>query len=185
MTVPSGVVCVCPARVALRRLQASPDAHTHTLAPPGGTSALLAQQGPEPGLWWRALTRPLPVQVGCKLSLVFFQYCIMANFYWLLVEGLYLHTLLAVIFAPGRRFRAYLLIGWGEDSPCLPGAPGSDLPTETLSAQKNLGLPRRKGVNTLMFGEPGNESESCSVVSDSLQPHGLHSPWNSPEYWSG
>ena len=25
-----------------------------------------------------------------------------------------------------------------------------------------------------------SETESCSVVSDSLQPHGLHSPWNSP-----
>ena len=25
-----------------------------------------------------------------------------------------------------------------------------------------------------------NESESCSVMSDSLQPHGLYSPWNSP-----
>ena len=24
------------------------------------------------------------------------------------------------------------------------------------------------------------ESESCSVVSDSLQPHGLYSLWNSP-----
>ena len=24
------------------------------------------------------------------------------------------------------------------------------------------------------------EGESCSVLSDSLQPHGLHSPWNSP-----
>ena len=24
------------------------------------------------------------------------------------------------------------------------------------------------------------ERESCSVVSDSLQPHGLYSPWNSP-----
>ena len=23
-------------------------------------------------------------------------------------------------------------------------------------------------------------SESCSVMSDSLQPHGLYSPWNSP-----
>ena len=26
----------------------------------------------------------------------------------------------------------------------------------------------------------GSESESCSVVSDSLQPHGLYSQWNSP-----
>ena len=25
-----------------------------------------------------------------------------------------------------------------------------------------------------------SESGSCSVVSDSLQPHGLHSPWNPP-----
>lgn len=60
------------------------------------------------------------VQVGCKASLVFFQYCIMANFYWLLAEGLYLHTLLMAIFSPSRRFAAYLLIGWGKDSlPCV------------------------------------------------------------------
>ena len=26
-----------------------------------------------------------------------------------------------------------------------------------------------------------SESEIHSVVSDSLQPHGLHSPWNSPQ----
>ena len=25
-----------------------------------------------------------------------------------------------------------------------------------------------------------SESESCSVMFDSLQPHGLYSPWNSP-----
>ena len=25
-----------------------------------------------------------------------------------------------------------------------------------------------------------SESESCSVLSDSLRPHGLYSPWNSP-----
>ena len=30
-----------------------------------------------------------------------------------------------------------------------------------------------------------SESESHSVVSDSLQPHGLHSPWNSPGQNSG
>ena len=28
-------------------------------------------------------------------------------------------------------------------------------------------------------------SESCSVVSDSLQPHGLYSPWNSPGWNTG
>ncbi|KAM4705379.1 vasoactive intestinal polypeptide receptor 2 [Rhinophrynus dorsalis] len=51
--------------------------------------------------------------IGCKVILVFLQYCVMANFYWLLVEGLYLHTLLVVIFSPNRHFTIYLLIGWG------------------------------------------------------------------------
>ncbi|KYO46922.1 vasoactive intestinal polypeptide receptor 2 isoform B [Alligator mississippiensis] len=51
--------------------------------------------------------------VGCKASLVFFQYCVMANFYWLLVEGLYLYVLLVVIFSPNRHFLIYLLMGWG------------------------------------------------------------------------
>lgn len=51
--------------------------------------------------------------VGCKASLVVFHYFIMANFFWLLVEGLYLHTLLMVIFSKNRHFVVYLLIGWG------------------------------------------------------------------------
>uniref|UniRef100_A0A8C9DSR9 Vasoactive intestinal peptide receptor 2 n=1 Tax=Prolemur simus TaxID=1328070 RepID=A0A8C9DSR9_PROSS len=57
--------------------------------------------------------------VGCKLSLVFFQYCTMANFYWLLAEGLYLHTLLVAMFSPGRCFLAYLLLGWGIPTVCV------------------------------------------------------------------
>ncbi|TWW73057.1 vasoactive intestinal polypeptide receptor 2-like isoform X1 [Takifugu flavidus] len=54
-----------------------------------------------------------PSLAGCKTSLVFFQYFIMANFFWLLVEGLYLHTLLVVIFSENRHFIVYLFIGWG------------------------------------------------------------------------
>uniref|UniRef100_A0A8C7KN52 Vasoactive intestinal peptide receptor 2 n=1 Tax=Oncorhynchus kisutch TaxID=8019 RepID=A0A8C7KN52_ONCKI len=55
----------------------------------------------------------LPSLIGCKASLVIFHYFIMANFFWLLVEGLYLHMLLIVIFSENRHFIVYLLIGWG------------------------------------------------------------------------
>ncbi|KAM9789352.1 vasoactive intestinal polypeptide receptor 2 [Neosynchiropus ocellatus] len=54
-----------------------------------------------------------PSLVGCKVSLVIFQYFIMANFFWLLVEGLYLHTLLVVFVSENRHFSFYALIGWG------------------------------------------------------------------------
>ncbi|XP_054599484.1 vasoactive intestinal polypeptide receptor 2 isoform X2 [Nothobranchius furzeri] len=54
-----------------------------------------------------------PSLVGCKASLVFFQYFIMANFFWLLVEGIYLHTLLVVIFSENQHFIIYMFIGWG------------------------------------------------------------------------
>ncbi|XP_078136847.1 vasoactive intestinal polypeptide receptor 2-like isoform X2 [Sander vitreus] len=54
-----------------------------------------------------------PSLVGCRASLVFFNYFIMANFFWLLVEGLYLHTLLLVIHSYSTRLSMYMLIGWG------------------------------------------------------------------------
>uniref|UniRef100_A0A672GCW1 Vasoactive intestinal peptide receptor 2 n=1 Tax=Salarias fasciatus TaxID=181472 RepID=A0A672GCW1_SALFA len=54
-----------------------------------------------------------PSLVGCKASLVFFHYFIMANFFWLLVEGLYLHFLLLVIRTYAVRLPVYMLIGWG------------------------------------------------------------------------
>ncbi|XP_068566361.1 vasoactive intestinal polypeptide receptor 2-like isoform X2 [Cebidichthys violaceus] len=54
-----------------------------------------------------------PSLVGCKTILVFFNYFIMANFFWLLVEGVYLHTLLLIIHSYSTHLSVYLLIGWG------------------------------------------------------------------------
>ncbi|XP_051992825.1 glucagon receptor-like isoform X3 [Xyrauchen texanus] len=51
---------------------------------------------------------------GCRAAMVMMQYSVMANNYWLLVEGLYLHSLLVTtVFSERNYFYIYLFIGWG------------------------------------------------------------------------
>ncbi|XP_059200824.1 pituitary adenylate cyclase-activating polypeptide type I receptor-like [Centropristis striata] len=54
---------------------------------------------------------------ACKSAVAFFQFSILANYFWLLVEGMYLQTLLALTFVSQRKyFWWYILIGWGLPS---------------------------------------------------------------------
>ena len=51
----------------------------------------------------------------CKAVMVLFHYCVMSNYFWLFIEGLYLFTLLVQTFFPERRyFYWYTVVGWGE-----------------------------------------------------------------------
>nr|XP_033788789.1 growth hormone-releasing hormone receptor [Geotrypetes seraphini] len=51
----------------------------------------------------------------CKVSIVFLNYFTMTNFKWLLVEALYLNSLLVSSFPHGRRYFWWLvLFGWGS-----------------------------------------------------------------------
>ncbi|KAM4689486.1 pituitary adenylate cyclase-activating polypeptide type I receptor [Discoglossus pictus] len=58
--------------------------------------------------------------VECKSVMVFFHYCVMSNYFWLFIEGLYLFTLLVETFFPERRyFYWYTIIGWGTPLICV------------------------------------------------------------------
>ncbi|XP_039082146.1 glucagon receptor isoform X1 [Hyaena hyaena] len=51
---------------------------------------------------------------GCRVAAVFMQYGVVANYCWLLAEGVYLYSLLGLAAFPDRScFALYLGIGWG------------------------------------------------------------------------
>ncbi|XP_047659499.1 glucagon receptor isoform X1 [Tachysurus fulvidraco] len=56
----------------------------------------------------------IKITAGCRVAMVMMQYSVIANNYWLLVEGLYLHSLLVItVFSERNYFYVYLCIGWG------------------------------------------------------------------------
>ncbi|XP_029013923.1 glucagon receptor isoform X2 [Betta splendens] len=56
----------------------------------------------------------IPAVSWCRAAMVMMQYSVMANNYWLLVEGIYLHSLLVItVFSERKYFYSYLAIGWG------------------------------------------------------------------------
>lgn len=57
----------------------------------------------------------LTLKLECRAVMIFFHYCVLSNYFWLFIEGLYLFTLLVETFFPEKRyFYWYIIIGWGE-----------------------------------------------------------------------
>uniref|UniRef100_A0A8B9MM77 G-protein coupled receptors family 2 profile 2 domain-containing protein n=1 Tax=Accipiter nisus TaxID=211598 RepID=A0A8B9MM77_9AVES len=66
-----------------------------------------------PSLHWDCLF--LLIVIICRTAQFFMHYFVGANYFWLLVEGIYLHTLLITAVLSGRRLlRTYIVIGWGK-----------------------------------------------------------------------
>lgn len=71
------------------------------------------------------LTRPGP-QVWCRCVTSVFNYFVVTNFFWMFVEGCYLHVAIARAYSTERlRTGLFLFIGWCESS-------GSKLPPSLL-----------------------------------------------------
>ncbi|XP_046732141.1 pituitary adenylate cyclase-activating polypeptide type I receptor-like [Silurus meridionalis] len=84
------------------------------------------EANPFPSKLWceRRSVRPLSytetLEVTCKSAVAFFQFSILANYFWLLVEGMYLQTLLVLTFVLQRKyFWWYIRTGWGVPSVVL------------------------------------------------------------------
>jgi hypothetical protein len=55
------------------------------------------------------------LQLLCKAIVAVFNYLLLATFFWKLVEGLYIHTIIVWTFsATSLRLWYYALIGWGK-----------------------------------------------------------------------
>ncbi|XP_058565711.1 gastric inhibitory polypeptide receptor isoform X1 [Neofelis nebulosa] len=73
---------------------------------------LLPPPGPYPGDQAPVLWKP--ALAACRTAQIVTQYCVGANYTWLLVEGVYLHSLLVLVGGPeGGHFRCYVFLGWG------------------------------------------------------------------------
>ncbi|TSK67220.1 Parathyroid hormone 2 receptor [Bagarius yarrelli] len=52
--------------------------------------------------------------VGCKITVLLFIYFLATNYYWILVEGLYLHSLIFMAFFSDSKYLwGFTLVGWG------------------------------------------------------------------------
>ncbi|NWW32410.1 PTH1R protein, partial [Panurus biarmicus] len=71
-------------------------------------------RGPWPGQRGHLARISLCPQVGCKVVVTLFLYFLATNHYWILVEGLYLHSLIFMAFLSNKNYLwVLIIIGWG------------------------------------------------------------------------
>ncbi|KAJ0016236.1 hypothetical protein NQD34_014526 [Periophthalmus magnuspinnatus] len=55
------------------------------------------------------------ISVLCKAARVCMEYCVFCNYLWLLVEAMFLHTLLfSAVLTKKRLLKSYMVLGWGR-----------------------------------------------------------------------
>lgn len=74
---------------------------------------LMYSQLPQDDQGWSSYASST-ISVLCKASRVCMEYCVFCNYLWLLVEAMFLHTLLfSAVLTRGRLLKSYMLLGWG------------------------------------------------------------------------
>lgn len=85
-------------------------------------------------------------QLSCKILHFFHQYMMACNYFWMLCEGIYLHTLIVVaVFTEEQHLRWYYLLGWGMYFFQLSFESPSPL-SVNLQSSSSLGLKKWSGV---------------------------------------
>lgn len=126
------------------------------------------------------------LQASCKLLMFAHLYLLSCNYFWMLCEGIYLHTLIVVaVFAEKQHLIWYYLLGWGEWSLFLTGKQANMLQQRCHSVL--IGLCR---ISTRSCGSSFSSSPwllqrqvRARVVFPSLTEHFLNVVWVGCFHW--
>lgn len=107
------------------------------------------------------------MQVGCKVVVTLFLYFLATNHYWILVEGLYLHSLIFMAFLSNKNYLwVLIIIGWGEFGPqpnTGAAEPSKELRHSQAAPMRAVELKPQMGLGCK------HRSQPCSSCVPSLQ----------------
>ncbi|XP_039509600.1 glucagon-like peptide 2 receptor isoform X4 [Pimephales promelas] len=124
---------------------------------------------PRDELGWNSYTKSA-ISFLCKASKVSLEYFVGCNYFWLLVEAIFLHTLLfTAVLTRKRLLKKYMLIGWG--TPLLFVIPWTV--TKTLYENKSCWLNNIRWIWWIIRGP---------ITLSVIVSHFLHFPQNHPTF---